>query len=223
MLLRVRPLLLVQLHGRQERPARALRSALPAHLLPGRQRPSGPLPQGPARRAAAPGQGRGRPDKFSRFDRTADRRDERAGRQEGKFRGQAPKFQSGRYFSCQDLSLDVLIKTVTGIPHLVSWKIEGRKKGPHYVYHAVTAYRLLWDNPGNPKARKMAEDILDLALGRPRTRARFLPQRPAVPVDPAGQTSSGLLVGKSGILEQMIRSSRHAERCTMLKEFLKRE
>ena len=146
--------------------------------------------------------GRGRPDKFSRFDRSADRRDERPGRQEGKFRGQAPKFQSGRYFSCQDLSLDVLIKTVTGIPHLVSWKIEGRKKGPHYVYHAVTAYRLLRDNPGDPKARKMAEDILDLALGRPRTRARFLPQRPAVPVDPAGQTSSGLLVGKTGINQQ---------------------
>lgn len=107
--------------------------------------------------------------------------------------------QTARYFSCRDLSLDVLTKTITGIPHLVSWKIEGRKKGPHYVYHAVSAYRILRDNPGDPQAKKMAEDILEMALGRPQTKARFLPQRPVVPVDPAGLTSSGLLVGKIGI------------------------
>ncbi len=116
-------------------------------------------------------------------------------------REQRPKIrlggsQSGRYFSCQDLSVDVLTKILTGIPHLVSWKIEGRKKGPHYVYHTVTAYRILRDNPGDSQARKVALDILDMALGRPVTRARFLPQRVTVPVDPSGQTSSGLLVGK---------------------------
>lgn len=109
------------------------------------------------------------------------------------------KNQEGRYFSCQDLSLDVLTKTLLGIPHLVSWKIEGRRKGPHYVYHAVTAYRILRDNPGDTQARKMADDILAMALGRPSTRARFLPQRAGVPVDPSGQTSSGLFVGKTGI------------------------
>ena len=126
-----------------------------------------------------------------------DREDQSRGRTDP--RGRTGRAQTGRYFSCQDLSLDVLTKTVTGIPHLVSWKIEGRKKGPHYVYHAVTAYRILRDNPGDNEAKKAAEDILDMALGRPRTRARFLPQRPAVPVDPSGQTSSGLLVGKIGI------------------------
>lgn len=112
------------------------------------------------------------------------------------------RFQTGRYFSCQDLSMDVLVKTLTGIPHLVSWKIEGRKKGPHYVYHTVTAYRILRDNPGDPEAKKTAEGILQMALGRPNTRARFLPQHTAVPVDPSGQTSSGLLVGKIGIDRQ---------------------
>ncbi len=112
------------------------------------------------------------------------------------------KGQSGRYFSCQDLSLDVLTKTLMGIPHLVSWKIEGRKKGPHYVYHTVTAYRILRDNPGDAEARKVADDILEMALGRPSTHARFLPQRATVPVDPSGQTSSGLLVGKIGIGQQ---------------------
>ncbi|MDO5537238.1 MAG: U32 family peptidase, partial [Desulfovibrionaceae bacterium] len=112
------------------------------------------------------------------------------------------KGQTGRYFSCQDLSLDVLTKTLVGIPNLVSWKIEGRKKGPHYVYHTVTAYRMLRDNPGDTEARKMADDILAMALGRPTTHARFLPQRQNVPVDPAGQTSSGLLVGKIGISQK---------------------
>lgn len=112
------------------------------------------------------------------------------------------KGQTGRYFSCQDLSLDVLTKTLVGIPHLVSWKIEGRKKGPHYVYHTVTAYRMLRDNPGDNEARKMADDILEMALGRPSTHARFLPQRQNVPVNPSGQTSSGLLVGKIGISQK---------------------
>ena len=103
---------------------------------------------------------------------------------------------SGRFFSCLDLSLDVLAKTITDIPHLSCWKIEGRKKGPHYVYHVVTAYKMLRDNPDDPQARKDAEKILEMALGRPSTRARFLPQRMSEPTSPDGQTSSGRLVGK---------------------------
>ena len=67
------------------------------------------------------------------------------------------KGRDGRFFSCLDLSLDVLAKTLLHIPHLVSWKIEGRKKGPHYVYHVVTAYRMLRDNPG--KARCCSSPI----------------------------------------------------------------
>jgi putative protease len=48
-----------------------------------------------------------------------------------------------RFFSCQDLSLDVLVKVLLSIPQVQAWKIEGRKKGPHYVYYTVQAYRLL--------------------------------------------------------------------------------
>ncbi|MDD6181340.1 MAG: U32 family peptidase [Desulfovibrionaceae bacterium] len=114
-------------------------------------------------------------------------------RQEARPRGRE---HAGRYFSCMDLSLDVLAKTLTDVPHLNSWKIEGRKKGPHYVYHVVTAYRILRDSPHDPQARKMAEGILDMALGRPVTRARFLPQCEGGVTAPDGQTSSGLLVGK---------------------------
>jgi putative protease len=108
------------------------------------------------------------------------------------------KGREGRFFSCLDLSLDVLAKTLLSVPHLASWKIEGRKKGPHYVYYAVSAYRLLRDNPDDPKARKQAEDILEMALGRPGTHARFLPQRGGDPTAPGEQTSSGLLAGKVG-------------------------
>lgn len=103
---------------------------------------------------------------------------------------------TGRFFSCLDLSLDVLAKTITDIPHMNCWKIEGRKKGPHYVYHVVTAYKMLRDNPDDPQARKDAERILEMALGRPTTRARFLPQRSVAPTSPDSQTSSGRLVGK---------------------------
>ena len=110
------------------------------------------------------------------------------------------KGRDGRFFSCLDLSLDVLAKTLLHIPHLVSWKIEGRKKGPHYVYHVVTAYRMLRDNPGDPQARKDAEAILEMALGRPGSRARFLPHKDnLIPTDPSGQTSSGLLAGKINV------------------------
>ncbi len=101
-----------------------------------------------------------------------------------------------KFFSCQDLSLDVLTKVLTALPRVVSWKIEGRKKGPHYVYHVVSAYKLLRDNPNDPKARNQAEDILAHALGRPRTKGTFLPQKPRPPVQPGQQTSSGLFVGK---------------------------
>ncbi|MBQ7584860.1 MAG: U32 family peptidase [Desulfovibrionaceae bacterium] len=105
------------------------------------------------------------------------------------------KGQSARFFSCQDLSLDVLAQTLLKIPHLHTWKIEGRKKGPHYVYHTVKAYRLLRDAPKDPKVKEEALELLDLALGRPRTHARFLPQRIRIPTDPSGITNSGLVIG----------------------------
>ncbi|MDO5484290.1 MAG: U32 family peptidase, partial [Desulfovibrionaceae bacterium] len=58
------------------------------------------------------------------------------------------------------------------------------------------AYRILRDNPGDAKARKYAEEVLEMALGRPGSKARFLPQKDRVPTCPDGQTSSGLLAGK---------------------------
>ncbi|MDR2504245.1 MAG: U32 family peptidase [Deltaproteobacteria bacterium] len=112
--------------------------------------------------------------------------------------------REGRFFSCLDLSLDVLVKTVRDMPGVVSWKIEGRKKGPHYVFHTVRAYRLLRDHQGEAEAKQEALDLLEFSLGRPTSRGFFLPQRKVTPTahgaardgGAARQTASGLLCGK---------------------------
>ncbi|HML52835.1 MAG TPA: U32 family peptidase [Solidesulfovibrio magneticus] len=104
--------------------------------------------------------------------------------------------QKGRYFSCQDLSLDVLTKALLTIPEITAWKIEGRKKGPHYVYHTVAAYKLLRDAADDTSAKKMAASFLEQALGRPGTNYNFLPQRPKNPIDTKERTGSGMPAGK---------------------------
>lgn len=105
---------------------------------------------------------------------------------------------SGKFFSCLDLSLDVLVKTLLNIPHIKTWKIEGRKKGPHYVYYTVTAYKMLRDHGKDPKLKKNALALLMYALGRPTTHYFFLPQRIQNPVQIKTQTGSGLFIGKIG-------------------------
>jgi putative protease len=106
------------------------------------------------------------------------------------------KKQSKRFFSCRDLSLDVLVKVLLDIPRIRAWKIEGRKKGPHYVFYTVKAYRILRDHGSDPKMKKQALTLLSYALGRTGTHYNFLPQRPQNPVSIDTQTGSGLLVGK---------------------------
>jgi len=104
--------------------------------------------------------------------------------------------QTKRFFSCRDLSLDVLVKVLKTIPRIRAWKIEGRKKGPHYVFYTVKAYRILRDHGSDPKMKKQALTLLSYALGRTGTHYNFLPQRPQNPVGIDIQTGSGLLVGK---------------------------
>ena len=101
-----------------------------------------------------------------------------------------------RFFSCRDYSLDVLAKVLLDIPEIAAWKIEGRKKGPHYVYYTTLAYRLLRDEGNDPQTKKTALGLLERALGRPGTHFFFLPQRPYNPIDTDQQTGSGLLIGK---------------------------
>jgi len=103
--------------------------------------------------------------------------------------------QKKRFFSCQDFWVDVLTKIVTNVPKISSLKIEGRKKGAHYVYYTVSAYRLLRDHGDDPKAKKTALSFLEYALGRKGTHYNILPQRPQNPIDLNIQTGSGLLIG----------------------------
>jgi len=106
------------------------------------------------------------------------------------------KEQPERLFSCSDLSLDVLTKPLLSMERVAAWKIEGRKKGPHYVFYTVKAYQMLRDNPQDAQAKKTAVELLDQALGRPSSHSVFLPQRPFQPIQPKEETSSGRLIGE---------------------------
>ena len=101
-----------------------------------------------------------------------------------------------RFFSCQDLSLDVLVKILLPIPEVKVWKIEGRKKGPHYVFYTVKAYQMLRDHGSDPQMKKTALQLISRALGRESTHFNFLPQRPYNPVNINGKTASGFYIGK---------------------------
>ncbi|MCP3921769.1 MAG: U32 family peptidase [Desulfobacterales bacterium] len=106
------------------------------------------------------------------------------------------KGQRKRFFSCQDLSVDVLVKVMKEVPQIATWKIEGRKKGPHYVYYTTTAYKILRDEGSDPQKKKEALGLLDQALGRVGTHYNFLSQRPQNPVNTKGFTASGRVIGK---------------------------
>lgn len=98
-----------------------------------------------------------------------------------------------RHFSCMDFSADVLAKVLKDIPNLTTWKIEGRKKSPHYVYYTVKAYKLLRDDP---KQKKQALAFLDYAMGREFSHYNLLTQRMVNPLDHQSETGSGLFLGR---------------------------
>jgi U32 family peptidase len=106
------------------------------------------------------------------------------------------KGEGRRFFSCNDLWTDVLTKVLVNIPQIAGMKIEGRKKGPHYVYYTVSAYRLFRDHSDDPKMKKTALAFLEYSLGRKGTHYNFLPQRPQNPIDVSVQTGSGMMVGR---------------------------
>ena len=108
--------------------------------------------------------------------------------------------QTGRFFSCLDLSLASSVRQLLDVPGIRSWKIEGRKKSPHYVYNVVQGYRLLCDaQETTPALIKEAEELFTLALGRQRTPALFNSLKDLSPnlskEARQSHTGSGLLVG----------------------------
>ncbi|MDR1685443.1 MAG: U32 family peptidase [Desulfovibrio sp.] len=110
-------------------------------------------------------------------------------------RAYAQKGRAGHFFSSPDLSLDVRVRDLLPLERLKAWKIEGRKKGPHYVYHVVKAYRLLRDEGDNAEARREAESLLAAAPGRPVSRALFAGTDAALRAPGDRQTTSGLFCG----------------------------
>jgi len=100
-----------------------------------------------------------------------------------------------RFFSCRDLCLDVLARLLLNVPQIGAWKIEGRKKGPHYVFHTVSAYRLLRDHGGERDVKKEALALLSMAMGRECTHYNFLSHRRWNPVDGSHASGSGLQIG----------------------------
>jgi putative protease len=100
---------------------------------------------------------------------------------------------SKRHFSCMDFSVDVLLKVLKQIPNITAFKIEGRKKSPHYVYYTVKAYKLLRDNP---EKKKEALAFLDYALGRKFSHYQLLTQRIINPLTHESETGSGLFAGR---------------------------
>lgn len=100
---------------------------------------------------------------------------------------------SQRLFSCTDFSADVLLKVLKQIPRIMAFKIEGRKKSPHYVYYTVKAYKMLRDFPEN---KKEALAYLDYALGRKFSHYQLLSQRIINPLVHESETGSGLFAGR---------------------------
>jgi putative protease len=107
------------------------------------------------------------------------------------------KGKKERFFSCQDLGLDVLVRPLAQIPEVRTWKIEGRKKGPHYVFYTVKAYTILRNPDSTARDRQDGQELLKLALGRPTSHYNFLPQRSHNPVSQDKHTGSGLFVSKT--------------------------
>ncbi|MCK5311083.1 MAG: U32 family peptidase [Desulfobacteraceae bacterium] len=104
--------------------------------------------------------------------------------------------QKKRFFSCLDLSVDVLAKVLKDIPEVGTWKIEGRKKGPHYVFYTVKGYKMLRDHGSDPEKRKQAVAFLEYAMGRPSGHYNLLPQRIKNPLTHDSETGSGLFIGR---------------------------
>lgn len=103
------------------------------------------------------------------------------------------KGQARRHFSCMDFSADVLAKVLKEIPEVTTWKIEGRKKSPHYVYYTVKAYQMLRDEP---EKKKEALYFLDYAMGREFSHYNLLSQRIQNPLEHQSETGSGLFLGR---------------------------
>lgn len=101
-----------------------------------------------------------------------------------------------KFFSCMDFGLAQDVKSLLEIEKVRAWKIEGRKKGAHYVYNTTRGYRLLRDSYENIEAVKEAMGLLNSSFGRKTTKYFFGAKGEANTVATSDESASGLLVGK---------------------------
>ncbi|MGL4722872.1 MAG: U32 family peptidase [Desulfovibrionaceae bacterium] len=104
--------------------------------------------------------------------------------------------KSAQAFSSFDFSLETIVNDILPLKKISSWKIEGRKNNAHYIYHATKAYVLLRDYPEDPKAKKEAHRLLELAINLTTTNALIKTTKNNTPIDNKSQTNIALLIGK---------------------------
>jgi len=99
--------------------------------------------------------------------------------------------RSGFYFSPKDLSLIDHVHALRRIG-VDSLKIEGRMKGPEYVYTVVSAFRLALDSPSKIDE---ARERLCRDFGREKTPLFFISSDNADIIVPSRPSGSGVLLG----------------------------
>jgi len=100
-----------------------------------------------------------------------------------------------RYFSCLDLNLSPYISELITLQNIKTWKIEGRKKGPHYVYNTVKAFKLLRDYGNREDIINTANELLKKSLSRKSQSYFFNVNNIQSPLNHNGDTGSGLIIG----------------------------
>ncbi len=131
--------------------------------------------------------------------------------------GKSSRGESGYFFSMNDLSGLEYVPVLKRIG-VSSLKIEGRLRSATYVYHVVSAYRMMLDGGDDPDQRLLreAQKLIPEAMGRKTSSGYFLSPQPkeAIVARHSGNIGSylGRVVGgekKDGIDRVRVRLHEH--------------
>ncbi len=108
---------------------------------------------------------------------------------------------AGYLFSMNDLCGIGLVEQLrqAGIKSL---KIEGRMRNRQYVQQVVSAYRLVLDNPADPKSLAEAGKLLDTAMGRKTSGGYFNLKKHSELITAKQSGNIGLFIGKVGAADK---------------------
>ncbi len=108
------------------------------------------------------------------------------------------KGKKGAFFSMLDLNVLELLHDLWAAG-IRSFKIEGRLRPAHYVYHAVKAVKTILEAPrGDKKAAEEAKRLAEFALGRSSSTGFFLIDKKGAspPLNPHVPPNTGKYLGK---------------------------